>query len=266
MNLHELKGRSPIARGRTADVYAWGDEQVLKLFHAWVTEEAVAQELDVSRAVQEVGLPVARVGEIVVLEGRQGLLYERVVGPTMLEVLQARPWSLWKMARRLAALQVAVHDVTGVAGLPSQGARLAAQVAGAAQLDEALRRRLLRALEEMTQGERLCHGDFHPGNVILTERRPVIIDWTDAKLGNPAADVARTSVLALGEVQRAETPLRDKVLLRLLHGAYLRRMEQLRPGVAAEAAVWRPIVAAARMSEGIEGLQGWLATVARVQM
>lgn len=254
--------QAPIAQGRTADVYGWEHGQVLKLFHEWVTREAVAHELAVSRAVQETGLPVAEVGEIVEVEGRRGILYERVAGPTMLEVLQARPWTLWTLARRLAALQVAVHAVASVEGLPSQRKQLAERVQGVTQLDAAFRRRLLRALARMRQGERLCHGDFHPDNVILAARGPVIIDWLDATVGNPAGDVARTSVLAMGEVQKRETPWVGKVQLRLFHRAYLRHMARLRPGVVEEAARWRSIVAAARMSEGIEELQGWLAEVA----
>lgn len=254
--------QAPIARGRTADVYAREDGQVLKLFHEWVMEQAVAQELAVARVVQETGLPVAEVGGIVEEEGRQGIVYERVAGPTMLEVLEARPWTMWRLARRLATLQVAVHGVTGVAGLPSQRERLAAQVEGASELDAALRQRLLRKLEQLPRGARLCHGDFHPGNVILAARGPVIIDWLDATAGNPAADVARTSVLAMGEVQKRETPWVGKVQLRLFHRAYLRHMGRLWPGMPEEAAAWRPIVAAARMSEGIESLREWLTGVA----
>lgn len=37
--------------------------------------------------------------------------------------------------------------------------------------------------------------DFHPDNVLLAARGPVIIDWPDATRGQPLADVARTSLL-----------------------------------------------------------------------
>jgi Ser/Thr protein kinase RdoA (MazF antagonist) len=35
----------------------------------------------------------------------------------------------------------------------------------------------------------LAHGDFHPGNVMLVGDRAVIIDWSDAAIGNPLVDL-----------------------------------------------------------------------------
>ena len=36
----------------------------------------------------------------------------------------------------------------------------------------------------------MLHLDLHPGNVMFTARGPVVIDWTNARAGAPAADVA----------------------------------------------------------------------------
>lgn len=35
----------------------------------------------------------------------------------------------------------------------------------------------------------LVHGDFHPGNVVRTERGPAVFDWSDAAVGHPFVDV-----------------------------------------------------------------------------
>ena len=45
------------------------------------------------------------------------------------------------------------------------------------------------------EGERLLHLDFHPDNVLLSQRGPVVIDWTNARAGDPAFDVAMTWVI-----------------------------------------------------------------------
>ena len=56
------------------------------------------------------------------------------------------------------------------------------------------------------EGERLLHLDFHPDNVLLSQRGPVVIDWANARAGDPALDVAMTWVIcatsggALGRV------------------------------------------------------------------
>ena len=38
----------------------------------------------------------------------------------------------------------------------------------------------------------LCHGDFNPQNIIISDGKPYIIDWNHATIGNASADVART--------------------------------------------------------------------------
>jgi aminoglycoside phosphotransferase (APT) family kinase protein len=54
---------------------------------------------------------------------------------------------------------------------------------------------LLSGLAGMPEGDRLCHGDFHPVNVMGETSRPFVIDWPDACRGDPAADVCRSFLL-----------------------------------------------------------------------
>jgi Ser/Thr protein kinase RdoA (MazF antagonist) len=55
-------------------------------------------------------------------------------------------------------------------------------------LPERIRRRIRERLDELPDEERVCHGDFHPDNVLLGEGGPVIIDWGPASAGHPLAD------------------------------------------------------------------------------
>src|SRR5215210_4707672 len=60
----------------------------------------------------------------------------------------------------------------------------------------------MATLEALPDGDRLCHGDFHPGNILLGDRGPAVIDWTGATRGDPAGDLARTRLLLqIGAVQ-----------------------------------------------------------------
>jgi aminoglycoside phosphotransferase (APT) family kinase protein len=54
---------------------------------------------------------------------------------------------------------------------------------------------VLEGLERLPQGAALCHFDFHPDQVLMTQRGPVVIDWMTAFRGHPLADVARSCVL-----------------------------------------------------------------------
>ena len=87
----------------------------------------------------------------------------------------------------------------------------------------------------------------------------MIIDWIDVTRGNPLADLARTSILALGAASTAQVPQAAlSSSLRLFHTLYLRNYFHLRPGGIAEYRRWLPVVAAARLDENIPELEQWL--------
>jgi aminoglycoside phosphotransferase (APT) family kinase protein len=44
-------------------------------------------------------------------------------------------------------------------------------------------------------GDRLLHLDLHPENVVLGAAGPVVVDWTNARGGDPALDVALTWII-----------------------------------------------------------------------
>lgn len=247
-----------LAAGRTAEIYPWKEDSILKLFYPSFTEGHVHDEARVARAVQAAGLPVPAVGEIVAVGGRLGIAYERVAGPTMWAVMAARPWRIPSLARLLATLHGALHDAAGIAGIPAQHERLARKIQAAPGLSPGLRQQALQRLQRLPPGNRLCHGDFHAGNVILGDYGPVIIDWTDVASGNPLADVARSSLLAQGEAAAGRTlTWLLRLGLRLAHRQYVRHTFRQRPG-REEYRRWLPVVAAARLSEGIVELEAWL--------
>jgi aminoglycoside phosphotransferase (APT) family kinase protein len=71
---------------------------------------------------------------------------------------------------------------------------LAARIAGAG-LPPPLREHAVRVLDALPDGDRLCHGDYHPGNVLVAADRVGVIDWANAACGVPEADHARTVLL-----------------------------------------------------------------------
>jgi len=120
-------------------------------------------------------------------------------------------------------------------------------------LPDTLKQVALEALAQLPEDTVLCHGDFHPDNIVLSARGPIILDWTDATLGHPLADVARTALL----MQHAAVPphIPGRWLIEtgraLWYRLYLRRYCQLRSISPAQVNSWLLPVAAARLSEGI---------------
>jgi aminoglycoside phosphotransferase (APT) family kinase protein len=144
------------------------------------------------------------------------------------------------------------------ADLPSQRGKLRRKIDRATPLPSHLKSAALQALERLPEGNAICHGDFHPDNIILSPRGPVIIDWLDATRGNPLADVARTSILlTLGHLHVPGLMQRQaaRVALALFHALYLRRYMRLSgssPASRRQLAAWKMPVAAGRLDEGIE--------------
>ncbi|HKB49344.1 MAG TPA: phosphotransferase, partial [Ktedonobacterales bacterium] len=102
-------------------------------------------------------------------------------------------------------------------------------------------------------GDALCHGDYHPDNVLMTRHGLIIIDWGGASSGHPLADVARTALLL--QVGELPTSHLNRWLLAsaraFVRRAYARRYLRHRPASAKELAAWRLPIAVARLGEEI---------------
>jgi len=255
-----------IALGFTAEIYAWKEGQVLKLFYQGISRGTVEAEADRTRIVHAAGLPVPAVGEIVELEGRYGLEYERIDGISMLQALAERLWKLVMFARQLAGLQAEMHKIR-VTELPSQHKHLAARIRRASILPENLRQATLEALDQLPQDDKLCHGDFHPGNILLAGRGPVIIDWLDASKGHPLMDVARSTLLLGGPIPPPTPRVRIiRLLQRWFYQSYLQRYGELSPLDREQLSRWIPVAAAARLDENITLDEGRLLSIAETLM
>jgi Ser/Thr protein kinase RdoA (MazF antagonist) len=242
----------PIAQGRTAEIYLWDEGHVLKLYRDWCPSDWVDYEARVASAIHAAGIPSPATGEIVEVNSRRGLLYERIEGISMLQDMNARPWMLLKHARSLAELQVQINR-RSIGGLPSYKDRLHYDICSTQRLSENLRDKALAELAILPNGENVCHGDFHPGNVIITKAGPVVIDWMTTCSGSPWTDVARTSLLlSIGPkgAGKLVSPI-IKIAIKLYHWVYLNRYQALIPDTENEANRWAPVIAAARLNEDI---------------
>jgi tRNA A-37 threonylcarbamoyl transferase component Bud32 len=248
----------PIATGRTAEIYAWNEGQILKLFYDWFGLENIEYEARIASAVYASGLPVPWVGDIVKVKGRNGLVYQRIDGTPMDKMLSRKPWTIIHAARRIAEIHLEMHATTLKVDLPMQRERLERKIQRACALPEELCSKALATLDILPDGNQLCHGDFHPANILVTPQAETIIDWIDATLGNPLADLARTTIILEGAAAcQIHNPL-EAGFIRWFHAIYLHHYFDRNPGGKKEYQRWLPVVAAARLSEGIPALETWL--------
>jgi thiamine kinase len=193
----DLSNAERIGEGRASEVFAWGEGKVLKLLRPWQSETWGDRELRATAAAFEAGLPVPRVFGTERLDGRLGMVMERVEGPSLLQVLVRRPWRAGAVARCLAEVQARLH-AGRIQGLDPLAEKLRWWI-GRAPLPAPVLRQAEEALARMPAGEAACHGDLHPDNVVLTPRGPVVIDWSEV-----AAGPALRRSLRLSGARRAE--------------------------------------------------------------
>jgi len=150
-----------VGSGRHADVFDLGGGRVLRRYR----DAAVVadQEAGVMAHALAHGVPVPEVFDV----SGPDIVMEHAVGPTMLQDVTRRPWTLNRHACLLAALHGTVHAVPALSWLRAP----------------------------FGDGTALLHTDLHPGNIILTRAGPRLIDWQGAVRGPAEADLALTWVL-----------------------------------------------------------------------
>lgn len=223
-----------LGSGQRAEVYEYGD-LALKLYQAGVSKGPAFREAANLAVLEALSLPTPKVHAVGVCHGRWGVLMDRA--PDQRFADQIDPAAPTPVLEAMAGLHRRIHERYGH-GLSSLKARLSTNIRRADALDAAARDRLLAQLQALPDGDRLCHGDFHPWNIHGACDTPIVLDWMDACAGDPAADVCRTYVL-LHHVSP------------IMAGDYVKIYAVMAGLHEPEVLAWLPVVAGARLAEGI---------------
>ncbi|MFN2545771.1 MAG: phosphotransferase family protein [Actinomycetota bacterium] len=248
--------RRLLGQGREAEIFEWEPGTVLRLLRDPSARERAEHQAAAIRAASGSGAPVAGVRDLIEVDGRPGLVLDRVDGPALMDALARRPWRLLSIARTLGEVHARVHEVRAPDSLPEQRAFLRERIEAAPDdLPGPLRSFALRVLEGLPGGDRLCHGDYHVSNVLAGPAGPVVIDWTLVCRGHPTGDFARSLLLTrFGEVPPG-TPLVIRTLRGAGQGVFNRAYERAyrRKAAVDDPSIerWQVAHVAARFSEGI---------------
>jgi len=245
-----------IGGGREAEVFALDDGRVLRLARDPGRAGAIDREITALAAARRAGAPVPAVYERVTVQGRPGAVLDRLDAEDLMVRLGRRPWSVWSVGRTLGQIHARLHSVAAPRELPPLRDELRGRL-GSDLVPPHIRDSALARLDELPDGDRLCHGDFHPANLLPARDGYAVIDWTAGSRGHPAADVARTRLLIGGGEVPPDAPLAvrrlEKLGRRFLLAGYLHGYRGEQPLDLAAVERWSSVCAAARLAEDIAG-------------
>ncbi len=255
-------GPKVLGTGREAAVYARHDGRAMRVLHDPSNRARLEREAVALRALAAAGAPVPAVYELTEHDGRPALVMDRVDGDDFLTLLRRRPWLVFFVAHRLGDLHSQLHDVPAPDSLPDLKEHMRERITTSLRVPARLADFALYRLDALPIGDRVCHGDFQPANVLRGKQGPMVIDWTAATRGDPHADVTRTLlILRAGEVP-AGTPRLARVLdpvgRAILGRGYLRSYRSRHPLDPARLRAWEPVSAAERLTHGIDQEVEWL--------
>ncbi len=182
-----------IAERKNKKVYRDGD-RCIKVFDADYSKADVLNEALNQARIEETGLNIAKILEVTMIDGKWAIVTEYIKGKTLAQLIEENPDKKDEYIELLVDVQLGIHAKKSplLNKLKDKMNRKISMT----ELDATTRYELHTRLEGMPKHNKVCHGDFNPSNVIITnDGTPYIIDWAHATQGNASADVARTYLL-----------------------------------------------------------------------
>lgn len=248
----------------TAEVYEWGHDKALKLYHKWFSNEWVEYEAKIGRIVHEAGVSSPAVFDTIDVDGRKGVLFQKIFGKPMLKQIEAEPWKLYYFAQQIAGFHIKIHKCSAD-NLPSQKERFAVSIGRSQRILGDRKRRILDYIESLPDGESVCHGDFHFNNIIVSRNDLIAVDWTNAYKGNPLGDVARTCMMisspAASQRHFDAMNIMSQYVKWSTYWGYLNEYMRLSRVRLEDIDAWKLPVAAAKLKDKVPGEEKWLLNI-----
>lgn len=243
-----------IGIGRTAETFKTKQGRALKLFYDFMDKDTVEYEYGISKKVAGVCLCAPAVYGLIKRGERTGIEYELIRGRRLVELFLKHPFRVKGLARRMGFIHGKIHEHS-IKELKSAFAVYKESIEHYPHITDEIRSHLLRFIKHSRQTA-LCHGDYHPENILVNEEDEFkVIDWINAFSGDPLADVARTVYL----MQSGKSPEKKSLVTKLLESmfrsfiakAYLKNYFENRVIPKKELRIWDVVIRINRYYENI---------------
>lgn len=194
MEKYELKNLKMIAQGGEAEIYDIGDEKILRVMRKQ-NGKKFEYENKLFQTLIDNNISVPYVYEYLVIDGRSAEIMQKITGDTMLSQFKKQPLKITSEIKRMAKMHMQILDINSDCGLNSIEDIIHYFTTVTPLIEKKLIDFTLKIFEELPHDKHLCHGDFHPGNIMLQDEKYYIIDWSGAYLSNFVSDIAHTYLL-----------------------------------------------------------------------
>ena len=212
-------------------------EKAIKVFDKGFSKANVLNEALNQARIEETELNIPKVIEVTTIDGNWAIVSDFIEGKTLALLMQENPDKQDEYLELFVDLQMNVHSK--VCPLLNKLKDKMNSKISEADLDATTRYELHTRLEGMPKHKKVCHGDFNPSNIIISnDGTAYILDWSHATQGNASADVARTYLLFC---LNGDKTLADKYL-----NLFCKKSDTAKQYVQK----WMPIVAASQSVKG----------------
>lgn len=182
-----------IAVRNNKTIYRDGD-LCMKVFNEDFSKADILNEALNQARVEETGLNIPKIQEVTMIDGKWTIVSDYIKGKTLQQLMDENPGKKDEYLNDFVDLQIEMHKKT-CPKLYKLKDKMSDKISQT-DLSATVRYELHTRLNGMPKHNKLCHGDFNPSNIIITDDgTPYILDWSHATQGNASADAARTYLL-----------------------------------------------------------------------
>ena len=227
-----------IIKRSNKSVYRDNDNTIKLFVENYSKADILNEALNQARVEEGTDLKIPSLKEITKIDNRWALISDYIEGNSLENLMNNNPEKQDEYLEMFINIQLEVLS-KHVPLLNRMKEKYRRRITNTELIDDNTRYELLQRLEGMEEHTKLCHGDFNPSNIIITENGEYfILDWAHVTGGNSAGDAATTY---LEFCMQGKKDLAEKYLNRFSEMSNINKMTIQK---------WIPIVAVNELTKG----------------
>lgn len=219
-------------------VYKDSDNTIKLFIENYSKADILNEALNQARVEEGTDLKIPKLREVTKIDNRWALVSDYIEGTSLEELMNNNPEKVNEYLDILVKIQLEILSKQ-VPLLNDMKEKYRRRITNTNLIDDNVRYELLQRLEGMEDHKKVCHGDFNPSNIVITENgEHFIIDWAHVTQGNASGDAATTYLLFC---MQGKKEVAEKYLTKFSEMSSINKMNIQK---------WIPIVALNELTKG----------------